>query len=192
MANAEMSESATARAAGATGEVARSLAREERRRHLRVVRPENRPWLRIRLTPRVGIGVTVLLFVALFAVAASHALLIAGQGRLDRLDQQVSEEQARYEALRADVSALESPERILEEAERLGMVPAEGSGWLVQSRPVETGEDGPGDSHMPATSQVDAPRTHGCTIPMIIALAPPVIVHTPCTVASQPCYAALR
>lgn len=135
-------------------ETARPADREERRGHLRLVDGRERPWLPLRLTPRTGITVTVLLFVALFAVAASHALLIESQGRLDRLDQRVNEEQARYEELRADVSTLESPERILDEVDERGMVPADERDWLVQSQPVgpDAEEDEP---EVPSTSQIE-------------------------------------
>ena len=50
----------------------------DRSRHLRVVRPSGPGW-GLRLSPRAGVLLTVLAFAALFAVAASHALLIEGQ-----------------------------------------------------------------------------------------------------------------
>lgn len=137
-----------------TSRESREAAREERRRHLRVVGPRERPWMQLRLTPRAGIGVTVGLFVALFAVAASHALLIESQGRLDRLDQRVSEEQARYSEVQAEVSTLESPDRIREEVEEEGMVPADEQDYLVQSQPVGPEAD-PEEQPMSPTSQID-------------------------------------
>jgi hypothetical protein len=118
------------------------------------VSERERAWLRLRLTPRAGIGVTVLLFGALFAVAASHALLIESQGRLDRLDQRVDEEQARFEELQADVSTLEAPERVVEEAQERGMVPADEQDWLVRSQPLGSDADG-SEPAMPSTSQID-------------------------------------
>ncbi len=69
----------------------------------------------------------VLVVASLFGVVVCHALLVSGQGRLDGLQQQVAEEQSRYQALRLQVAELESPARVVEEAQgRLGMVsPAE-------------------------------------------------------------------
>lgn len=124
-------------------EPARPVDPEERRRHLRVVRARERAWRGFRLTPRIGIGVTVGLFVALFAVAASHALLIESQGRLDRLEQRVDEEQAQYEELRAIGTGLESPDRIVEEAEDRGMVATGERDSLVQNQPVAADEPEP-------------------------------------------------
>lgn len=116
---------------------------EERRRHLRVVRPGERPRpaFRFRLTPRSGIVVTILLFVALFAVAASHALLIESQGRLDQLDQQVADAQSRYENLQVEVANLEAPPRVLEEAKGLGMEEPSEVDWVSQSQAVDQSEE---------------------------------------------------
>jgi len=119
--------------------------RDRRDRHLRVVSPQRRPGLGVRLSPRTGVLLTVLLFVALFGVAVSNALLIEGQAKVDDLDQQVAAEQARYEELRRDVAELESPQRILGEATRgLGMVPAGYPVWLSPDEPAPT-DDLPDD-----------------------------------------------
>ncbi|HEX6235968.1 MAG TPA: cell division protein FtsL [Acidimicrobiales bacterium] len=127
----------------ATARVLRSTpARPEhldggRRRHLQLVPPGYRPRLGLRLSPTAGMVLTVLLFVALFAVAVTHTLLIESQVELDTLDQKVAAEQARYESLRVDVAELESPERIMREArDRLGMVPPEDVGWLTPDQPA--------------------------------------------------------
>ncbi|HEX6417520.1 MAG TPA: septum formation initiator family protein [Acidimicrobiales bacterium] len=114
-----------------------------RGRHLRVVRPAGR----LRLSPRAGVVLTVLAFVALFLVAVCHALLIESQATLDELDAEVATEQARYEELRQEVAALESPERIKTDAvERLGMVPAEDIVWLTPDEPAPPGGDEPHDA----------------------------------------------
>jgi cell division protein FtsL len=105
-------------------------------RHLKVVRKS--PPNRFRLTPKTGVSLTALLFGGLFGVAVSHALLIEGQLRLDRLDQQVAEEQARYERLRLDVAELESPERILTDAQEMGMVPPQDVTWLTPDQAAAT------------------------------------------------------
>jgi cell division protein FtsL len=117
---------------------------KERSRHLRVVRPESR---RLRITPRTGVVLTVSLFGALFGVAVSHAMLIESQMDLEQLDERASSEQARYERLRLDVAQLESPDRIVREAQdRLGMVPADDVVWLTPDQPAPADEgDGNGD-----------------------------------------------
>jgi cell division protein FtsL len=124
---------APARAArAARSETVRPLRERgsELRPRLRLVRP-GRNRLKIRLTPRAGVTLTILLFVALFGVAVSHALLIESQSRLDRLDSQVAEEQSRYERLRLDVAELESPDRVLAAAAELGMVVPDEVVWLT-------------------------------------------------------------
>lgn len=113
------------------------LPREDRRRHLRIVGPAERARLRLKLSRRAGITVTVGLFGALFAVAVSHALLIEGQARLDRMDQEANEAQARYEELQAELSDLRSPDRILQEASEMGLVEPEDRTWLPQTQTVE-------------------------------------------------------
>ena len=115
----------------------------DRSRHLRVVRPAGPGW-GLRLSPRAGVVLTVLAFVALFAVAACHALLIERQARVDDLDASVAEQQARYEELSLQVAQLKSPERIRSEAtERLGMVPSGEVVWLTPDEPAPAGDDDP-------------------------------------------------
>jgi cell division protein FtsL len=127
-----------------TARTAAPLRREapsrDRLRHLEVVRDEARR-LQLRLTPRAGVTLTVLLFAALFAVAVSHALLIESQSHLDQLDDQVAEEQARYQRLRMDVAELESPERIMADATEMGMVPPADPVWITPDRPVAAGSE---------------------------------------------------
>jgi hypothetical protein len=133
---------------------------KERSRHLRVVRPES--GRRLRISPRTGVVLTVSLFGALFGVAVSHAMLIESQMDLDQLDERASAEQARYERLRLDVAQLESPDRIVGEAQdRLGMVPADDVVWLTpdQPAPADGRTDGDGEDgdtqDTPATSWAD-------------------------------------
>ena len=115
--------------------------RDRRDRHLRVVPPNRRARPALRLTPRTGVMLTILLFAALFGVAVSHALLIEGQAKVDDLDQRVAAEQARYEELRREVAELEAPQRILAEATgKLRMVPAGDPVWLSPDEPAPTDE----------------------------------------------------
>lgn len=95
-------------------------AREVQPRHLRVVAPNERS--RRRLTPATGVLLTALLFAVLFAIAIAHTVLVQGQIRLDELDAQLTVEQARYQELRKEVAEMESPARVVEAAQALGMV----------------------------------------------------------------------
>ena len=73
----------------------------------------------------------------LFALAAFNAVLVSGQGRIDRLERQVAEAQAQYSANRLKVAELESPDRIVRVAqERLGMVPPPDVTYLTPSEAV--------------------------------------------------------
>jgi len=125
------------RVAGLPGALPRRRTEPEgRRRHLRVVSP-SRAGLGLSLSPRAGVVLTVLAFVALFGVAASHALLIQNQANVDELDERVATEEARYEELRLQVAELESPQRISTEAQtQLGMVPAGETEWLTPDGPA--------------------------------------------------------
>jgi cell division protein FtsL len=123
---------------------------EDAARHLRVVRPSR---VRLRLSPRAGVILTVFAFVALFAVAVCHALLIEGQAAVDELDQQVAVEQARYEELRHEVAELKSPARIRTEAiERLGMVSAADRVWLTPAEPAPPSDRPEEPDNSPDTS----------------------------------------
>jgi hypothetical protein len=70
------------------------------------------------------------LFLALFTNAVAHSMLVSGQERLDGLNEQVQREQARNERLHLRAASLESPERIVEAAKGLGLVPAGETTWL--------------------------------------------------------------
>lgn len=65
----------------------------------------------------------VLAVASLIALAGTHAMLVSNQVRLDALEQQAAEAQARHQALRLEVARLEDPARVVSVAtERLGMV----------------------------------------------------------------------
>lgn len=118
-----------------------SAARAPERRHVEPARP-TRPALRVidtdelqKLKPaRVGTIAGVVLFVALFALAAFQTVLINSQSRLDDLNQRVAEEQARQEQLELNLADLRSPERITAAArDRLGMIAPFNSTFLQPS-----------------------------------------------------------
>ena len=107
-----------------------------RPRHLRVVAPAER--VRRRLTPANALVATLGVFLVLFAVAVAQTALVHGQGRLDRLDAQLSVEQARYQQLRLEVAQLEAPDRIVDAAQQQGMVTPDD---LVYLQPEAAGVD---------------------------------------------------
>jgi cell division protein FtsL len=107
-----------------------STARAPQRRPAPAPKPV-RPPLRIvdpaelqKLKPaRIGTFAGVLLFVALFALAAFQTVLINSQSRLDDLNDSVAAEHERREQLDLALADLQSPERITSVArERLGMI----------------------------------------------------------------------
>lgn len=104
-------------------------------RHLRVVSDARVVALRRRRRLRGVLVLTGMVMAgSLFALAAFHAMLASGQADLDRIEQRVSDAQARYESLRLQVAELEAPSRIVREAqERLGMVPPPGVTYLTPS-----------------------------------------------------------
>lgn len=131
---------------------------------LKVVREEQRrrAGVRQRRMRAALVAGGVLAGVLLFAVAAFHAVLVSGQVRLDDLEAQVADAQARYASARLDVAELEAPERIVAEATaRLGMVTPPGVTYLAPSGAVaapsepasEATAAGAGDGHAASSWQ---------------------------------------
>jgi cell division protein FtsL len=146
----------------------------ERPNHLRVVAPAER--VRRRLTPGMAVLLSAAIFVTLLAVAMAQTVLVQGQVRLDGLDAQLTEEQARYQELRRDVAELESPERIVGAAHQQGMVTPDNLIYLLPppadaSAPPTT----PGDDAAPpddATVGATPDRAWSEVKPMLEAPAP--------------------
>ena len=84
-------------------------------------------------------------------MAVAHTVLVEGQVRLDELDQQLVEEQARYQELRQEVAGLEAPTRIVGAAEEQGMVTPDDLIYLQPpaadpgGSPAPSGADGSAD-----------------------------------------------
>jgi cell division protein FtsL len=106
--------------------------------HLRVVAPSERR--RRRVTPAAAVLLTATVFALLFGVAIAHTVLVEGQVRLDELDRELTVEQARYQELRQEVAALESPSRVVAAAHEQGMVTPEDLVYL-QPPPAEPTSD---------------------------------------------------
>jgi len=121
----------------------------ERPNHLRVVAPSER--VRRRLTPGMAVLLTAAMFATLLAVAVAHTVLVEGQVRLDGLDSQLVDEQARYQELRTEVAQLSSPERIVHAANEMGMVTPDDLQYLQPPAP-DASTVGPttGDDDEPA------------------------------------------
>jgi cell division protein FtsB len=91
---------------------------------LRVV-PPRRP------TGAIVVASLVLVFGVLLATAALNTMLVSGQRDLDRIESEIREGEQRNQALELQVAEMESPENIVAEAERLGMVVPDQVIWLT-------------------------------------------------------------
>jgi cell division protein FtsL len=104
-------------------------APREQRPPLRLV-PEPQPLRRRRRMGLVGTLALTALLVGVFALVATHALVVQAQFDLDRLDQQVADTRGQLDALRLEVARLESPQSIATAAEEIGMVNPPDRVWL--------------------------------------------------------------
>jgi cell division protein FtsL len=91
------------------------------RRLLLVETPE-----RVRGRRRSVAGVVSVAVLALFTIVAFHALTAQSQVTVDRLERQTAVAQRRYERARYEHATLASPERIVQRAAELGLVPPAG------------------------------------------------------------------
>lgn len=137
-------------------------AHAPKRPPLRVINPDDKVKRagRRRPHPRLLVATAVLIGGALlFALVAAHVVLTQNQFRLERMQRQAAEQQARYERLRAQVAELESPGRIVAAAQqRLGMVPPSSVKYLTpataktntgQTAPKATAANGPKSATAP-------------------------------------------
>lgn len=101
-----------------------------RRPNLEVVTPNRAP-RRVRRLRLLGALAGLLLFGSLLGLAVFHSVLVQGQLGLDRLDEQIQQEQDLQRELRREVAMLASPERIIAEAQARGMVAPDRREYLV-------------------------------------------------------------
>ena len=87
---------------------------------LKVVEPTRRR----RRNWQVGTVAGLILFAALFVIAGAQTLIVQQQGNLDGLNDRIETAEKDSERLRVELTELKSSDRIISEAERLGMVPA--------------------------------------------------------------------
>ena len=138
--------SALVRAVPAPGRPRPQAVPEPRRPHLHLL-PEP-PHVRTRrlcrlFTALAGLAVCF----GLFGVVGLHVLLAQGQGDVQRLSEEVRQQEQEQQRLRLQVAELESPERIVAEArQRLGMVPPSTVVSLAPASlpgpPASTGDEG--------------------------------------------------
>ncbi len=81
---------------------------------------------------------------ALVSAVVFHVVLAQNQMELDHLNGQIAKEQRTYEQRRLAASVLASPQRVIQEAERLGLVqPTEPAQYLwVPDAPMPKADDG--------------------------------------------------
>ncbi|MHB1930976.1 MAG: hypothetical protein ACYCUG_16415, partial [Acidimicrobiales bacterium] len=98
-------------------------AREQvERRHLELVEPRRRVADARRRARLLLAGISALAVVTVFGLVALHVVSAEKQFQIDRLAAQEQRLQNTYEVLRLQVDGLDTPQRILTEAQRLGMV----------------------------------------------------------------------
>jgi len=118
----ERARSAGAPVPGRSSTETRRSAKSDARPSLKVVRA-SAPAPAPRIRRAVVVVAILFAVVLLFGVAASHVVLAQNQSRLDALDKRARAAQATYAKLRYEVAELESPERVIAEAQRrFGMV----------------------------------------------------------------------
>jgi cell division protein FtsL len=111
--------------------------------------PARRPALRVvperrrRLGP-LGVLAGAIVFIVALVLVAFQAFLVAGQQQLDTVEVELTEQTERYQEQRLTVAELESPARIVESAEDLGMVPPPGVTYLTPSGAVTAPPPAPG------------------------------------------------
>ena len=93
---------------------------------------------------RIGVLLAVVTVFALVTAVVFHVVLAQHQMELDRLNVQIANEQRVYEQRRLTSSLLASPQRVIQEAERLGLVvPPEPAQYLwVPNAPMPKADDG--------------------------------------------------
>jgi hypothetical protein len=117
----------------ATSALQRSRRAQHRSPHLRVVEGQRTAARRPSPWP-----IVVLVVLAVFGVAALQAWVGQDGLRAAALEREVAHEQERLTLLRAQVAQLSSPQRLREEALKLGLVPAAEPVFLPVTVPPAT------------------------------------------------------
>ncbi|MGH9183071.1 MAG: hypothetical protein ACRDZ9_04545 [Acidimicrobiales bacterium] len=85
-----------------------------------------RPWARL------AVVVAVVVAVSLVKLMLMQLVLVPGQVRLDALKVGVAEQEDRYRSLRLELAQLVAPDRVVVEAERLGLVRADRARYVPE------------------------------------------------------------
>lgn len=151
------------------------------RRHLQVV-PQGyvTERARRRRARRVVVLTGVAIAAALFGVVAFHVVLTQNELAIQHLHSRADAASVKQQQLRLQVAELESPERVVEAAQKLGMVPPVTVHYLSP--------DGPTASPVPAPAQTPkvTPTTvaaHVAAKPASTAVKPPAAKTTATTAA---------
>lgn len=107
------------------------------RAQLRVVQGERKPPRKGKTRSRSPLPVVVLVVITVFGVAAIQAWVSQDGLHAARLEREVQQEQERLTLLRAQVAQLGSPQRLREEARKLGLVPAPDMRYLRVEVPAD-------------------------------------------------------
>jgi hypothetical protein len=103
-------------------ETARPAVRAQPRAHLRVAPDVSRAQRRARV---VVWGVTLVSVALVFLLVAFHVVAVQHAFELDRLAEERTDQERRYERLREQVATMSAPDAIVAAATKLGMVPAD-------------------------------------------------------------------
>ena len=123
---------------------ARRASPARRRTTTRVARPTPKERASTRHVGRVGTLLALFTVFALVSAVVFHVVLAQNQLELDSLNAKIAKEQRTYEQRRLTASLLASPQRVIQEAERLGLVvPPDPAQYLyVDGAPMPERVDG--------------------------------------------------
>lgn len=100
---------------------------------------DRRPDLRLVPPPRprrgaaVAVVALVIVCASLLGTAVLHTMLVSGQRHVDQLDDRIRAVEQANQARRLEVAELESPVRVVAEAERAGMTRPDEVTWLTRN-----------------------------------------------------------
>jgi hypothetical protein len=113
----------------------------------------------------------VLAAAALFGVVAFHIVLTQGQLDLQHLQSRAATASVRQQQLRLEAARLESPERVVEDARRLGMVPPSSVRYLTPGGSPITPTPTPAPPKQPKTP----PKSVASSVPPRLASRNPTL-----------------
>jgi cell division protein FtsL len=146
------------------------------RRHLRVVPPGYvSARTRQRRARLIVVAAGVAIAAALFAVVAFHVVLTQNQLNIQHLSSEADAASVKQQQLRLQVAQLESPERVVDAAQKLGMVPPATVHYLSPNGSPAKVVPAPTPTTVP--TRAAAPKTY---------TAKPTATTTPATKAAAP------